>query len=124
MTTRTPKFTSPLVVAIVPDDERPVRLKEPLTFVTAWNYIIEVPIGFQSDLASIPRIARPFWSRLDGETAAAAVLHDYLYATHMTSRLQADNIFYEALNASGVRAFKRTVMWLAVRTFGGQFWLS
>ena len=119
------KFTSPLIVEIVhDDDERPVLLSAPLMFTTSWGYQVDVPAGFRSDLASIPALVRPFWSRLEGETAAAAVLHDYLYTVHITSRREADRLFYEALGATGVRPYKRWAMWLAVRLFGGRSWLK
>lgn len=118
-----PGFTARPVIEAVPGD-RPAQLKENLTFVTGWGYSIEVPAGYRSDLASVPRPVRAVWSRLEGETAAAALLHDYLYSTHITPRWAADGLFYEALKSEGVPMFKRTVMWLAVRLFGGRGWVS
>ena len=52
----------------------------------------EIPAGFVTDLASIPRV---FWQVLprDGEYAYAAIIHDYLYWTHICDRSTADEIF-------------------------------
>lgn len=78
---------------------------------------IDVPADFKTDFASIPRI---FWTILppDGEYTQAAVLHDYLYRTHLRSREEADKIFLEAMIVLEVPEWKRNVMFWAVRTFG------
>lgn len=124
------KFLTPLIVAIDGEDaRRPVRLAERLRFETSWSYMVDVPEGYRSDLASIPRIARPFLDRLEGRTAGPAVVHDWLYSTHHVPRWLADAIFAEALAANGVGRTKRRIMWAAVR-FGGwrgwkkDFWLA
>lgn len=80
--------------------------------------VIEVPKGFMSDGASIPKI---FWSLIGGPTGKyfyAAILHDYLYYTKTYKRWKADKIFYEAMGVLGVPNWKRSIMHLAVRLFG------
>jgi hypothetical protein len=61
-----------------------------------------------------------------GDGARAAVVHDYLYATRglegRYSRAQADGIFREALKALGVPAWKRGLLWAAVRVGGAGGW--
>jgi hypothetical protein len=56
----------------------------------------------------------------------AAVVHDYLYSsrglTGRYSRAEADGIFREALGDLGVPAWKRTLLWAAVRVGGGRGW--
>ena len=52
---------------------------------------VDVPEGFVTDFASIPRA---FWSLLrpDGEYTYPAIVHDYLYWTQSRSRVDSDNI--------------------------------
>jgi hypothetical protein len=96
---------------------------------------IEVPKGFVTDLASIPRWG---WIILppDGPWVKAAIIHDYLYATGGTgiwkghertidrptpySRKESDEILREAMENRGVGPIRRTIIYLAVR-IGGSF---
>lgn len=79
--------------------------------------IIKVPIAFETDFASVPRV--PIIFDLMGDLAhAAAVLHDYLYATGEVSRATADAVLKEAAIVSGIPKWKAWLMYLAVRTFG------
>lgn len=48
--------------------ERDARLAVNLTYVTGWGYSIEVPAGYRSDLASIPKFARLFFDRYEFDT--------------------------------------------------------
>lgn len=85
---------------------------------------IIVPKGFQTDFASVPRVPIAFW--LTGDTAhEASVIHDYMYQVHnIGTRLQADNVFLEAMEAMGIPAWRRQIMYRAVRLFGGAAWQS
>lgn len=85
--------------------------------------VICVPTGFVTDLASVPRI---LWSILPplGEYSKAAIIHDYMYHKKSYSRKRADEIFREAMAVLGVAKWRRTVMYLAVRMFGGNSWRS
>lgn len=79
--------------------------------------IIKVPVAFETDFASVPRVPVVFDAL--GDTAhSAAVLHDYLYTTGEVSRATADAVLKEAAIVSGVPRWKATLMWFAVRTFG------
>jgi hypothetical protein len=97
------------------------RLIIPLVY---WSDILNdcvvVPIGFMTDFASIPRIGRILITG-HGKDRWAAVVHDYLYSIKH-DRKQADDIFLEALEASGVGLIKRRVMYRAVRTGGWFFY--
>ena len=81
-----------------------------------------VPAGAKSDLASVPRVPLIFW--LVGRRGdAAAILHDHLYANGMRlkqieSRVEADDVFYEALLDSGVWEVLAYMMFTAVRAAG------
>jgi len=79
--------------------------------------VIEVPLGFVTDFASIPRA---LWIVFPptGRYCAATVVHDYMYATARGTRKWADAVFYEAMGVLGVPHLQRRLMWLAVRAFG------
>lgn len=88
---------------------------------------ITVPVGATTDLASIPWIARRLLPP-DGPWVKAAVLHDYLYRTKglggVYTRKQSDEIFLDAMTAVGVAAWKRQIIFQAVRLGGGRGWGS
>lgn len=115
-------FTQPLILKKVG-----TRLWE---LFTAFEYhvgqypsedIITVPAGFKTDLASTPR---PTWIIMppDGEYTAAAIIHDFLYHIQTRTRLEADQIFLEAMAVLEVPWWKRKIMYRAVRSFGWIPW--
>ncbi|HIB1583210.1 TPA: DUF1353 domain-containing protein, partial [Salmonella enterica subsp. enterica serovar Muenchen] len=79
--------------------------------------VIEVPAGFITDLATVPRI---FWILLppDGKYAKAAIIHDYLYDNALRTKKEVDLIFLDGMKVLGVPKWKRIVMYQAVRLFG------
>jgi hypothetical protein len=82
---------------------------------------ITVPAGFQTDLASVPRL--PFVYLLCGDCARqAAVVHDYLYTTHLVERAMADAVLREASAVTGVPWWRRTLMYWGVRIGGASHW--
>lgn len=85
------------------------------------GHTVMAPRGFITDLASIPRIFRGFISQT-GKSRYAAVIHDYLYCDQATTRADADAIFLEALEASGVGWIQRKAMYAAVRAGGWIYW--
>lgn len=80
---------------------------------------IDVPNGYVTDFASIPRV---FWRFLppDGEYTQAAVLHDYLCDTRPEGvpSKKAHHIFHEAMLVLGVNRFTASLMYRAVSLFG------
>lgn len=82
---------------------------------------IVVPTEFVTDFGSIPAIAWPLIGHPAGEYVQATVLHDYLYSTRGISRRESDEIFLEAMEVLGVPRWKRSLMWLAVRSAGWIF---
>jgi hypothetical protein len=79
--------------------------------------VIEVPAGFDTDYASIPRLPFMFW--LLGDTVhSAAVVHDYLYRTAEVSRAKADRVFVEACEVEGSGWLSRWTMWSGLRVGG------
>lgn len=82
------------------------------------GFDIEVPAGFRTDFASVPRW---LWAIFPptGEWSAVSVLHDWLYRRTTCSRFLADAIFREGMAAVGVPAWRRVAAYYAVRVFGG-----
>ena len=83
--------------------------------------VIDVPIGFRSDFASVPRLLWVFlppW----GKYGNGAVIHDYLYWVRTRPRREADGIFFEAMGVLGVSPVQRYPMYWAVRLFGWWVW--
>ncbi len=80
---------------------------------------IRVPAGFSTDGASVPRI---FWALISQweKHGKAAVLHDYLYNETNHSRLICDAVFLEAMLVLKVNRLKASIIFLAVRLFGGK----
>lgn len=91
------------------------------------EYLVRVPIGFETDLASIPKGLRWFISQNE-DHRKAAVLHDWLYFKSgdldflLFNREESDELFLKAMEVSGVSWFKRKIMFRAVRAFGWLFW--
>jgi hypothetical protein len=82
---------------------------------------ITVPMGFETDFASVPR---PFWAILPqwGKYGNAAVIHDWQYWEQGRPRPEADGIFLEGMEVLGVSTLVREVMYWAVRLFGWLAW--
>ena len=70
-----------------------------------------VPIGVNTDFASIPRSLRWLIPR-SGRHDKAAVLHDYLCEFKIIPRDQADKIFLEAMESLRVNWIKRRAMYM------------
>jgi hypothetical protein len=103
-------------------DERPDywTLTAPLEWRDG-NCTITVPAGFVTDLASIPAALRSVLD-VNGRSRRAAVLHDWLYASQLTTRAVADDILRVALVADGMSSAGARVYWLGVRAGGACAW--
>jgi hypothetical protein len=112
-------FLSPLRVEQL--DKSDWKLLEPLRYYSAVLLrVIEVPEGFVTDFASVPRLPFIFWFT-GGTAEAPAVLHDWLYRTGAESvtRAQADAVFKEAMDSREYYWSIRTwSMWAGVRIGG------
>src|SRR5262249_45734559 len=77
--------------------------------------------GFCTDLTSVPQL---FWSLLPrtGRYAYAAIVHDYLYWVQGTTRKQADDILFAAMEDTQVPSFTRSVIYSGVRAGGSFAW--
>ena len=106
---------------------------------SAWNffgkdYVVRIPTGFVTDLASIPR---PLWVLIAPMdlTFAAPILHDYLYQcggvpppggvypSDVTfTRREADRLFAQLMKEEKIVFWRRHLAWVAVRLFGWATW--
>lgn len=97
---------------------RVFRLESRFRYLSSFG-MIEVPVGTETDGASVPRA---FWAIFApfGEYFGAAVIHDFLYSSgnREFSRWDADLIFKEAMFNVGVPWYRREVIYQAVRLFG------
>jgi len=98
------------------------ELDEPFGFV--WRGVpYEAPVTMDLDGASIPRL---LWSlagdRWAPKVAPGATAHDYLYASGVLPRLEADRLFFEALLAHGHDPIWAWLYWKAVHWFGWLVW--
>jgi hypothetical protein len=111
------RFTTPAILEML--DHYRWRVNAPFSFYLSDDNsdMIEVPAGFVTDLASVPRI---LWILLppDGKYAKAAIIHDYLYDNALRTKAEADRIFLDGITVLGVPKWKRIVMFGAVRLFG------
>lgn len=81
------------------------------------NMLINVPVGFVTDFASVPRI--PFvYDGLGNLFQRAAVIHDYLYSLGLVARDIADKVLLEAMELDGVPWIKRKLVYAGVRMGG------
>lgn len=84
---------------------------------------IDVPVGFITDFASVPR---PLWWLFPrwGRYGNAAVIHDFCYWEQSRSRKRADEIFLEAMGVLKVRICTRYILFWSVYVFGSLAWRS
>jgi hypothetical protein len=112
------EFTGELITRLVlTDDKRAAETVAPFGYITSYRMYIDVPIGTQTDLATLPGIARIFFTKLD-RTSWGSVIHDRLISARTVSRREADFIFWEALRTSGVGRVKSWTYWASVRFWG------
>lgn len=79
--------------------------------------VIDVPKGFETDLASVPRW--PIVFLMDGETSQEpAVIHDYLYATGLLPRKLCDEVLLESMTLTGVPWWRKYSIYWGVRLGG------
>ena len=86
---------------------------------------VEVPVGFISDGASVPRMLWNLYPPF-GEYLEAAVVHDLFCVLGHNGESPIDfkmaaKVFKEAMAVCGVSRWKRQKMYLAVRWFGPKF---
>ena len=116
------KFLTELKIALISEASGTWKLDDKLEYQSKiFKDLITVPSGFVTDFASVPRVPIAYY--LAGNTAhAAAVVHDYLYQTHIVSKFKSDRIFLEAMVVTEIPKWRRQVMYYAVVFFGWSSW--
>jgi hypothetical protein len=93
-------------------------LLEPFGYRSSKGWEVWVPAGYVTDFSSIPARLQDVESST-GRARRAAVIHDWLYSSRIVPREAADKTFLDAMECCGVPYLKRSLMFRAVRTFGG-----
>lgn len=115
-------FLTALDATLIDDRSGLWRLDAPLVFHSELvRRRIEVPAGFETDFASVPRVPIIYVLYAD-RNRKAATLHDYLYRHGVFDRATCDAIFREAMRADGESIPVSWAMWLGVRIGGGFFY--
>lgn len=88
--------------------------------LTYFDQKIFIPAGFTFDGTSAPRrlwhlVGHPF----EGSQLIGALVHDYLYSSHIVSRAEADDIYLQLLLRLKQSRFMAYLMYFGVRLFGG-----
>ncbi len=80
------------------------------------NIVYVVPLGFITDLASVPR---SLWAIFppSGIYTEASVIHDHMYSTRNVPRKIADKTYLHNLKMCGVGYVRRNLMYNALRLF-------
>jgi hypothetical protein len=88
-----------------------------------YHYDGFVPVGFETDLISVPGWARSLVAR-DGLALAAALVHDwdYVNASPEFTRRQIDQRFLRNMRYSGIGLVLRYAIYRAVRIGAGATW--
>lgn len=116
------KFITALDVTLLDDTSNEGRgtwrLDSPLAYQSDLaSRVITVPVGFETDFSSVPRVPIAFLLTADS-FHEPAVIHDFLYATKLLPRDLADKVLQEACEAEGVPWWRRTLVYWGVRVGG------
>jgi len=119
-------YSDGVVLKSTPGAEDPFILDKSFTVTwerEGWMTIeFQVLKGFTTDLASIPRMARSIIPQV-GKHIQPSIAHDWCYEDHTSlTRVEADRLFLEGMEAVGVWWLRRRIMYAAVRAFGGRLW--
>lgn len=87
------------------------------------NREFTIPANFQTDLASIPKIAWPIMAPAHSSLIRAAIVHDWFYRkTCDFTRYETDLIFYHILRNDGVSVIRASIMYYTVRWVGWNYY--
>jgi hypothetical protein len=118
------EFLTHLIVEDTGDGEHWL-LHEPLVYRARSGVKYTVPAGKITDLFSIPRAVRGLLPKSE-KGNAAAVIHDGAYSREISplvaDRGTADGLLNEAMEACGVGAFRRRLIFIGVRVGGHWAW--
>ncbi len=120
MVRRDPRFDDPLVLTYIDGHNWRVDGAFDYHSDVRPGWVINVPDGFITDFASVPRALWGLYSPT-GTYGKAAVVHDYLYRTYgLATKAEADAVFLEAMEYLGTGWWTRHTLYQAVHWFGRQ----
>lgn len=104
------------------------------------TYSKKIPVGFETDFASVPKVFWSIFPKDDLEYLKSAIVHDFFYKhgglfncvndkTCFTeykriTRYEADVLFREGAKVLGAGFIKRNILFAAVRFGGAKSWGS
>ena len=116
---------------IVSQGYKAIAIVRGINSETEEEFPIWVPRCLLTDLASVPWFARWCIGRV-GPHLEACIIHDWLYVAWQVEgrepmdvmRTFADDIFREAMKKAGVNSIKIHVIYIAVRSFGRNWFMK
>lgn len=116
------RFLTPLLLQ-ADDDDLNFTLLAGFVAELSPGVLVTVPAGYETDLASVPRL---LWWLFPphGKYRRAAVVHDYIYThlCHRFSRSEADDAFRRGCLECGCSRLTARVLHAAVRLGGRGGW--
>jgi hypothetical protein len=97
------------------EDGKTFRIERPLMVKIEGNSVT-VPLGFETDLDSVPRLPLAYWLA-KGRAFKSAILHDFMYYEGYPREF-CDDVMYGGMVAEGVSNFWRDWIYAGVRAGG------
>ncbi|MGJ7575597.1 DUF1353 domain-containing protein [Variovorax sp. RB2P76] len=115
---------APTAVGLLPDsDQQYWILLEDMEYEIGDSGVkIIVPVGFVTDLASIPQALWATGLTVNGRYGRAAIIHDYLYWAQVCTRPQSDRLMVLAMKESNVSNFDEKAIYAGVSLGGRSSW--
>ena len=99
------------------------KFSQPLVFKSdVYEKLLEIPIGFVTNFASIPGILLWFIDVISPEIRDGAAVHDYLYVNKIGSREMADLVLLECMIDLGASKTTAYLVFIGVRLGGRAHW--
>lgn len=105
------------LIVEIPNSANTFILAKRYEFVGIDGETMAIPLGFETDFASIPRPLLWLFNR-NGLSRKASVIHDFLYCNQLRTRQWCDHVFYEALIELGMARWKARLYFAGVRAGG------
>ena len=113
-------FLTPLVVVEV--DDSVFALYKPFIYQSDLaKRTFTIPINFRTDFASVPRLGI-LYAMLGDRAHEPALVHDFLYASALTTRKMADDILMEAMDVLKLPFWQKWPIYWGVRVGGWYAW--
>ena len=114
-------FYNETVILSVPKTGDIRTLLNELIYRTKDGKVIKVPTGIKTDLGSIPQALQNIFPK-DGKAMFGYILHDYLYQTGMFTKEKSDALLEEAMEALGVKWWRRKCVIAGLKVGGWMAW--